>query len=116
MGVSADSHYNSPMSLRSRVFHFVFEAEPSIKQVYREFSKEPKTTVEQYYYQAKKKYSPNINPNITIKVDTIKEMEICIHQIKDPVKRSEAISRLHTMKLRPLVNKEQVSLKEMLDG
>ncbi len=43
-------------------------------------------------------------------------MERTIQRIKDPVKLAENISRLHSMKLKPLANKEQISLKEMLDA
>lgn len=104
------------MSLRSSVFNYCnTNTHPSVSDVYQAFPLGSKSTVEQYYYQWKKKNNPNIN-TLLINIDTIKEMEISIQQIKDPVKRCENIARLHSMKLKPLVNKSEKSLKEMLDA
>ena len=41
-------------------------------------------------------------------------MERSIQQIKDPVKRCENLSRLHAMKLKPIVNKKEKGLEELL--
>ncbi len=49
-------------------------------------------------------------------IDTIKEMERTIQLIKDPDKRATQLSRLHAMKLKPIVNKNKISLKEMFDS
>ncbi len=104
-------------SLRKQVFDFYFEALPSISQCYKAFGDYNKATIEQYYYQAKKEYEPHISTNIELtNIDTIKEMEHSINQIKDPVKRCENLSRLHAMKLKPIKNQNEISLKEMLDG
>ena len=47
-------------------------------------------------------------------LDTIQEMTYAIQDIEDPIKRCENLSRLHVMKLRPIINREEKSLEEML--
>ena len=103
-------------SLRKRVFEYMdtFECD-SPKSLYQNFVDENKAVLRQYYYQYLHKDDSNITIEIK-EIDTIKEMEFSIQQIKDPVKRCENLSRLHNMKLKPIVNKNKITLKEMLDG
>lgn len=84
-------------------------------QLYKIFPDENKNVVRQYYYQYLKPKDGNITIEIT-NIDTIKEMELTIQKIKDPDKRATQLSRLHAMKLRPIKNINQVSLKEMLNS
>jgi hypothetical protein len=97
-------------SLRKQVFEYLAYCRlggnlhgvgTKVKDVYKYFPDEPKDTLEQYFYQWKKENNPNVSTNIElINLDTIKEMELSINQIKDPVKRCENLSRLHaTMKI-----------------
>ncbi len=103
-------------SLRSRVFkQMESNSIDSPLQLYKIFPDSNKQVVRQYYYQYLKPKESNINIEIT-NIDTIKEMELSINQIKDPVKRCENLSRLHAMKLRPIKNQDKRSLKELLDG
>lgn len=108
-------------SLRKQVFEFLDNnVSIPIKRCYSTFKDEDKKTIEQYFYQHRRQNNPNISTNDInielVNIDTIKEMEHAIHQIRDPVKRCENLSRLHAMKLRPIKNIKQISLKEMLDG
>lgn len=104
------------MSLRSRVFKFLDSNQVSLKECYKEFPDDHKSTVKHYYWESNNNTGGYI-PNITLtNIDTIKEMEHSIQQIKDPVKRCENIARLHSMKLKPLVNKNEKSLKELFDA
>ena len=103
-------------SLRKRVFECLeSNTIDSPLQLYPLFPDEIKNVVRQYYYQYLKPKDCNINIEIT-NIDTIKEMEISINKIKDPVKRCENLSRLHAMKLKPIKNLNAKTLKEMLDG
>ena len=106
------------MSLRSRVFDFLDNDNISgPKPLYKKFPNDPKTTVRRYFYDYKKINASDITSDLELKnLDTIMWMEKTIQRIKDPVRLAENISRLHSMKLKPLVNKEQISLKEMLDA
>lgn len=106
------------MSLRSQVFSFLDNNDVTdVKVVYKRFPDSYKNTVERYYYIHKKLHATDISLDIELEnIDTIKWMERTIQRIKDPVKLAENISRLHSMKLKPLANKEQISLKEMLDA
>jgi len=110
------SHPNTTMSLRSRVFKFLDNNDVTdVKRVYKEYPEENKSTLERYFYVHRKLNIPDISIDL-INLDTIKEMELSINKIKDPVKRCENLSRLHSMKLKPLPNKSQMSLKEMFDA
>lgn len=86
----------------------------TLEECYKAFSTTPKNTTRTNFNS----YSSNIgdiSPDILVKnIDTIKEMEYAIQQIKDPVKRCENLSRLHAMKLKPLPNNEEKSLEEWL--
>lgn len=110
------------MSLRKRVFEFLngpqpYNLEPCIIDVYETFSGYNKTTLESYFYQWLKKNKTCISGTIELATfDTEKEMISAIQKIKDPDKRATQISRLHAMRLRPVVNKNKKSLKEMFDG
>ena len=105
-------------SLRKQVFEFIDGLlYPDIQLVYEHFKGENKITLEGYFYQWKRMNKTDISNNIElINLDTIREMELAINQIKDPVKRCENLSRLHAMKLRPLKNLNAKTLKELLDG
>lgn len=105
-------------SLRKRVFQWLDNnAMTDVTDVYEKYPDNNKVTLEGYFYQWKKKNKTDISNNIElINLDTVKEMELSINQIKDPVKRCENLSRLHQMKLRPIKNIKQIGLKEMLDG
>ncbi|MHA2219948.1 MAG: hypothetical protein ACXACY_28980 [Candidatus Hodarchaeales archaeon] len=87
----------------------------SPSQIYKKFPEDNKVSIKRYYYDHIKLHSSDITVEIT-NIDTIREMEISINKIKDPVKRCENLSRLHAMKLRPIVNKNKKSIKEILDG
>lgn len=108
-------------SLRKQVFEFLNNnISISLKRCYTAFKGEDKKVIEQYYYQHRRLNKTNISTNeINIELlnlDTIKEMELAINQINDPVKRCENLSRLHAMKLRPIKNQNAKSLKELLDA
>lgn len=103
------------MSLRSRVFKFLDNNDiTQVSKVIKQFPEDPKSTVKRYYYDYLKLNKSDIT--IDINIDTIKEMELSIQKIKDPVKRCENLSRLHSMKLKPLPNKKQKTLKELFDA
>jgi hypothetical protein len=106
------------MSLRQQVFMFLDNNNVSdVTRLLKVFPDGNKKSVRRYFYDHKKLNESDITNDIElINLDTIKEMEIAIQQIKDPVKRCENLSRLHQMKLKPLQNKEEKSLKELLDG
>ncbi len=109
---------------------------------YRQFPKGNQSTIRNYKYRCKnakntvathdatnnkitKSTQKNTQPSeglatpptiILEDIDTIKEMERTIQLIKDPDKRATQLSRLHAMKLKPIVNKNKISLKEMFDS
>ena len=92
------------MSLRQQVFKFLDNNDVTdVKGVYKEYPDNNKNTLERYYYDHRKLNKPDISIEL-INLDTIREMEISINRIKDPVKRCENLSRLHAMKLRPLLH------------
>ena len=104
------------MSLRKKVFNFIEQKNPTLKQCLKEFKDGSKTTVKRYFYAYKKLYESDITGDITLEdLDTIKEMTLTVQLIKDPVKRAENLARLHNMKLKPIVNRDKKSLKEMFD-
>ncbi len=105
-------------SLRKQVFEYLSDnPNVSVKTLVRKFSTYSKTTVKRYYFIWKHDNNTDVIGDILIEnIDTIKEMEKTIQLIKDPDKRATQLSRLHAMKLRPISNKNQISLKEMLDG
>ena len=105
------------MSLRRKVFDFLDSNDVSnVKGVYRAFRENAQTTLKQYYHMWKRENNGYL-PSIELSdFDTEKEMVYAIQQIKDPVRRAENIARLHNMRLKPLVNKKQLSLKEMFDA
>ena len=107
------------VSLKERVHTWRSQHPDSTKSdlyIDPEFKDENKNSL-RTYYNSYDPFSSDISNNITlINIDTIKEMEIAIQQIKDPVKRCENLSRLHQMKLKPIVNKKEKSLKELFDA
>ena len=104
------------MSLRKKVFNFIEQNNPTIKQCLKEFKEGSKVTVKRYFYAYKKLNESDITGDITLEnLDTIKEMTLTVQLIKDPVKRAENLARLHNMKLKPIVNRDKKSLKEMFD-
>ena len=105
------------MSLRKQVFDFIEKNDPSLKTTIRQFPDASKATVKRYFFAWKKINEGDITNDILLdNLDTIAEMTKTIQLIKDPVKRAENLARLHTMKLKPIVNKEEKSLQEIFEG
>jgi hypothetical protein len=105
------------MSLRQKVFKFIEQNDiTKLSQVLKVFPEENKGTIKRYYYMFLAKNKSDITEDLKINIDTIKEMELTIQQIKDPVKRAENLARLHNMKLKPIANKEEKTLKELFDA
>jgi hypothetical protein len=107
------------VSLRKRVFDYLdsddLERWDTPQVLYEKFPGENKQVLRQYFYQHRGIKKSNITIELT-NIDTIKEMERTIQQIKDPVKRAENLARLHNMKLKPIANKEEKTLKEIFDA
>lgn len=105
------------MSLRQQVFKFLDNNDVSnVKGVYKAFPDNIQTTLKIYYHMWKRENYSNLLCIELVKINPIEEMIRSIQQIKDPVKRCENLSRLHAMMLKPLPNKEQKSLKELLNA
>ena len=104
------------MSLKEKVHQWrAKNPDKTKKDLYQDFKDCNKNTL-RTYYNSYEPFLSDISNNIEIKdIDTIREMEYAIQQIKDPVKRCENLSRLHNMKLKPIVNKSKRTLKEMFD-
>ena len=106
------------VSLRERVHTWRKENPQGTKKLlYSVFSEENKNSL-RTYYNSYEPFSSDISTTVVEfkDIDTIKEMTYSIQQINDPVKRCENLSRLHSMMLKPIVNKEKISLKEMFDS
>lgn len=105
------------VSLRDRVNTWRKEnLQGTRKELYKTFKDNNKNSLRTYYNS----YVPDpsdISEDIILdKLDTIKEMVKTIQLIKDPDKRATQLSRLHAMKLKPIANTSELSLKEMLDS
>ena len=105
------------VSLRERVHTWRKEnPKGTKKELYKTFSECNKNSL-RTYYNSYKPFHSDISNTVEIEnIDTIKEMTYSIQQIEDPVKRCENLSRLHSMMLKPIKNKKEISLKEMFDG
>jgi hypothetical protein len=102
------------MSIKDEIFTWREKHPHATKeQFYAAFKDHNRNTIRTYWNL----FTPNISPDIYLtNLDTIREMEIAIQQIDDPVKRAENLARLHNMKLKPIANKEEKTLKEIFDA
>jgi len=106
-----------------QIFYSVKKEKKNCKKKGSNSGSQPLDKLDVNEFPSKSK-SPSIPPKIDdpeeplllTNLDTIAEMEKTIQLIKDPNDRATQLSRLHTMKLKPIANKEKLSLKELLDG
>ena len=105
------------MSLKELVFTWRKDHPHGTKQdCYRAFKDRNKNSL-RTYFNAYTIDIGDISNEIYLKnLDPVEWMEVAIQQIDDPDKRATQLSRLHAMKLRPLINREEKTLQEIFDA
>ena len=86
------------------------------KELYKAFKDRNNNSLRTYFNSYVPDPGDISNDIILDDLDTITEMTKTIQLIKDPVKRAENLARLHSMKLKPIVNRNEKSLKEIFDA
>ena len=103
------------MSLRKQLFKFIESDKPTLKQTLKKFRTYNQVTVKRYYYSYKSDHKNDTLGDIYLtNLDTVKEAEIAVQQ--GDFKKVEALHKIHQMKLKPIVNREEKTLKEIFDA
>lgn len=102
-------------SLRKQVFEFIdSNPQASVKETIRHFRDYNSRSVRTYYNTYRPSINDISNDIFIVNFDTVKEAEIAYQ--KNNYKGVAALHQIHQMKLRPIKNLNQKSLKELLEA